>query len=174
MEAYTHNFTSHPRYVRLYKTPPPKLRMDNTTEEQARILLLVLVQRHWKHHGPFITPFFEQLGALQHKVLAQVWGKHSVSGNGRLCRVGRRGRGARLTRGAARQGRKLENRWLLRFRCLLLLQRVLGPQVSGWLCCCGAVCGCEEEHLHPHASSCSIKWHIPLLVEATGCCIVLG
>lgn len=89
---------SHPRYVRLYKTPPPKLRMDNTTEEQARILLLVLVQRHWKHHGPFITPFFEQLGALQHKVLAQVWGKHSVCGNGRLGRVGRRGRGARLRR----------------------------------------------------------------------------
>ncbi len=115
-------------YVRLYKTPPAKLRVDSTAEEQARLsshadespplcctysnpcpcldrgccrhlpplpasntapasshcriladvslpapplapqarlLLLILVRRHWDFHGPTLTGYLSQMGTLE-------------------------------------------------------------------------------------------------------------
>ncbi|GAX72557.1 hypothetical protein CEUSTIGMA_g13.t1 [Chlamydomonas eustigma] len=52
-------------YVRLYKTPPAKLRVDNSAEDQARLLLLLLVKRHWSFHGPVLLSYMDDLGAMQ-------------------------------------------------------------------------------------------------------------
>jgi len=55
-------------YVRLYKTPPARVRNNFSTEEQVRLLLLVLISRHWSCHGPFLSKHFDGMGSLQAKV----------------------------------------------------------------------------------------------------------
>ena len=60
-------------YVRLYKTPPAKVRMDNSAQEQAKLLLFVLIQRHWAMHGESLTSLFKNMpGSLPAQMMRQV------------------------------------------------------------------------------------------------------
>lgn len=47
--------------------------MDNSSEEQARVLLFLLVQRHWKMNGPSLMLAMHSLGpAVEGKLVVQV------------------------------------------------------------------------------------------------------
>lgn len=62
-------------YVRLYKTPPAKVRMDNSAQEQAKLLLFVLIQRHWAMHGESLSALFKAMpGTLPVHMSRQVQG----------------------------------------------------------------------------------------------------
>lgn len=39
---------------------------------QARLLLLVLIRRHWQMHGPYLRDLFPSTGALESQLLTQV------------------------------------------------------------------------------------------------------
>jgi hypothetical protein len=39
---------------------------------QARILLLVLIRRHWQMHGPYLRELFPATGALEAQLVTQV------------------------------------------------------------------------------------------------------
>ncbi|KAG1671286.1 hypothetical protein FOA52_010857 [Chlamydomonas sp. UWO 241] len=58
-------------YVRLFKTPPARSRTHTNAEEQTRLLLLILISRHWRAHGPYLASQFGEMGALQAKVAEQ-------------------------------------------------------------------------------------------------------
>lgn len=50
-----------------------QIRMDNSAEEQARVLLFLLVQRHWKMNGPSLMLAMRSLGpAVEGKLVMQV------------------------------------------------------------------------------------------------------
>ncbi|KAJ9516501.1 hypothetical protein QJQ45_011148 [Haematococcus lacustris] len=58
-------------YVRLHKTPPAKLRLDNSDVEAARILLLLLIRRHWALHKEALLAAFPQAGPLEPQLRSQ-------------------------------------------------------------------------------------------------------
>ncbi|KAJ9516593.1 hypothetical protein QJQ45_015227, partial [Haematococcus lacustris] len=58
-------------YVRVHKTPPAKLRLDNSDVEAARILLLLLIRRHWALHKEALLAAFPQTGPLEPQLRSQ-------------------------------------------------------------------------------------------------------